>query len=794
MPLNPPHGDSRSDAELISSVRSGDPSAWGVLFARHGAAVTAMARYYARDAFSADDLVSEAFERTMKVIRGGGGPDVSFRAYVYTAVRRLAYEQTEKNKKTTVTDDFSAFEMPDEVGDPAVSSFERGIVTDAFAKLPERWQAVLWYLEVEQLTPPEVAPLLGLTANGVSALAYRAREGLRQEYLQLHVSEFPAKPDCEDYRGKLGGYARGSLARRDAAKVESHLETCDDCTAIVAELKDVGHGMRAIIAPLILGAGAAAWLGFGGAAPTASAAAIVAPRRPGSRRSQVAAVVASLAAVGAIALVATLLAATGGAPQAEPAPVYTPNSSEPVTPRPTIKPTATPTPTPSVTPPVPTRPSPNPIPPVQPPPPPTPAITIAMQDLGNLVLGHKGLVGATITSATAGVATNIVVNFALPTGVDWDASRSHFTTGTSGWTCAATVGGATCSISALPGNTTTGLFIPVTVADAADTVTVPSVVISSSNTAGGSAAASSAVAVSGLGLTFFADGQYGVTSSGASFVSCSVAVAGCTDARDRIGDGTTWNNDAWQMQVVDEAGTGFPSSLSTLSIPSGATVSFAGLYWSGLAPPGDTDAQLGSIQLRAPGSSTFTAVTAERVDHATYGATPAYQSFADVTALVQSGGAGQWAASGARVGPLVSGWPSTFAGWSLVVVYQDSSLAAGRVTVFDGFELVNSAPVTFVVAGKPNASAEISVVAWEGDASLTGDQLALDGVVLLRNHPGASLTNAFDSTATGSTWSNTFGVDVGQFVPANLSGARGEVTVSTGGESYFIGVVAVATR
>jgi hypothetical protein len=30
--------------------------------------------------------------------------------------------------------------------------------------------------------------LLGLSANSVAALAYRAREGLRQAYLQMHLS------------------------------------------------------------------------------------------------------------------------------------------------------------------------------------------------------------------------------------------------------------------------------------------------------------------------------------------------------------------------------------------------------------------------------------------------------------------------------------------------------------------------------------------------------------------------------------------------------------------------------
>src|SRR2546430_10213444 len=45
----------------------------------------------------------------------------------------------------------------------------------------------LWQLEVEGKTPAEVAPMFGLSGNGASALAMRAREGLRQAYLQEHI-------------------------------------------------------------------------------------------------------------------------------------------------------------------------------------------------------------------------------------------------------------------------------------------------------------------------------------------------------------------------------------------------------------------------------------------------------------------------------------------------------------------------------------------------------------------------------------------------------------------------------
>ena len=132
--------------------------------------------------------------------------------------------------------------------DPAVDGLESRLATRAFTRLPERWQTVLWRTAVEQESPADVAPLLGLTPNGVSALAYRAREGLRQAYLQEHLSNRVLDPhrrtDGHDATvDRLGAWARGSLSARQQAQVDSHLATCPNCRALAAELADVSGGL-----------------------------------------------------------------------------------------------------------------------------------------------------------------------------------------------------------------------------------------------------------------------------------------------------------------------------------------------------------------------------------------------------------------------------------------------------------------------------------------------------------------------------------------------------------------------
>src|SRR5450830_570315 len=274
-----------SDAELIAAVRGGDSVAFGQLYERHAGAARAVARQYTNSAADAEDVVSDSFAKVFTILQGGGGPDVAFRAYLFTVVRRVAIASLGAGKRVQPTDDLAQYEgsigSQPGVDEPAIAGFERGVVAKAYDSLPERWQAVLWYTEVEGLQPAQIGPILGLTANGVAALAYRAREGLRQAYLQNHLTTVKDE-SCRAVSDKLGAYVRGGLAKREQALVDQRLDECPKCRGLVLELADVNHGMRVVIAPLVLGlvglaalqqglpfAGAAASIGTAGGSSAA---------------------------------------------------------------------------------------------------------------------------------------------------------------------------------------------------------------------------------------------------------------------------------------------------------------------------------------------------------------------------------------------------------------------------------------------------------------------------------------------------------------------------------------------
>ncbi|MDX6236533.1 MAG: hypothetical protein QOG10_1348, partial [Kribbellaceae bacterium] len=240
------------DPELLVRVRNGDLEAYGELFGRHHHAAERMARQLV-PANDADDLASDAFAKVLDALRNGGGPDISFRAYLLTTVRRVHVDRIRAGKRVYSTDDIASYERePATFDDPSVTGFESGAAAKAFASLPERWQAVLWHTEVEGEKPAAIGPLLGLSANSVSALAYRAREGLRQAYLQQHLADV-AGDRCRWTTERLGAYVRGGLTKRENQNVRQHLDACAKCTAVYLELVEVNSALPALLAPALLG-------------------------------------------------------------------------------------------------------------------------------------------------------------------------------------------------------------------------------------------------------------------------------------------------------------------------------------------------------------------------------------------------------------------------------------------------------------------------------------------------------------------------------------------------------------
>ncbi len=240
----------RDDADLIAAVRRGKIEAFGELYARHESDASSLARRLAGSHTVAEDLVQEAFEKVLDLLRVGKGPDSAFRSYLLTTLRHNAYDHARKRRKVEPVGDFT-----DKIGHrdelivhfrfPELDSLEERLAAKAFALLPERWRTVLLLREIEQLTPAEIAPLMSLSSENVSALSYRARRGLRDAFLQVHAERVAEDTKCQDVVDNLGKWTRGHLSSQESAKVESHLDQCPRCSALAQEFADLNVGIPA---------------------------------------------------------------------------------------------------------------------------------------------------------------------------------------------------------------------------------------------------------------------------------------------------------------------------------------------------------------------------------------------------------------------------------------------------------------------------------------------------------------------------------------------------------------------
>lgn len=482
---------SASDADLIIAVRAGDEIAYGLLYQRHSAAAHRLARHIVKTPADVDDVVAETFTRVLYAMKNGNGPAEAFRPYLLTAIRRVAFDVLNGQRRQIPTDDADLPDPGAPFVDPMVANLDRSLITQAFRSLPERWTAVLWYLDVEETKPAEVAAMLGLSVNGVSVLRRRAREGLREAYLRLHLPD-PGSANCAPTVGKLSRYVRGRLSKRQAKDVAEHLANCANCTRACADLTAINDTLGGVLAPVVLGAAAAGYLAAEPApvpAPTPATAHLIHAQaglrsvRLASRRvaelithhpiaSVTAAAVAASIAVpsvyflrpprghaGAIAIPGVTrwhdpTRSAGQSPAGRPNRSATPGASAPPSapttasphpsrsssrspqPSPSTTRTGTPSPTPS--------PSPSRSPSVSPTPTPTVSakakLSISVQVNGLLNLGVTVLVTVNVSDPGSAATGPVTANITLPSGITLLGLA-----GSSSWSCSATGSGQTCS-------------------------------------------------------------------------------------------------------------------------------------------------------------------------------------------------------------------------------------------------------------------------------------------------------------------------------------------------------------
>lgn len=214
------------------------------------------------------------------------------------------------------------------------------------------------------------------------------------------------------------------------------------------------------------------------------------------------------------------------------------------------------------------------------------------------------------------------------------------------------------------------------------------------------------------------------------------------------------------------------ASSAQLRLPGGSTVIYAELVWGGSYNYGGSNVSAylnNSVTLSGPGGS-FSVSPSPTTAAVTGSSEYYYVRSADVTALVQAGGAGTYTVGGVPATVSASEDNANAAGWTLAVIYGNPSLPARNMTIFVGAELTSTSVSTissvsgFCTPASGTISARLMVSAIEGDAGITGDQMQFGpSTGTLASVSGANnpATNFFASQINGDSGaldtSGTFG-------------------------------------
>ncbi len=239
----------RADEELLASIRAGDDAALGSLLARHAPAIYRFGVKMCRDPEDAKDVLQDTLLAAARGIREFRGAS-SLSTWLYTVARSFCIKKRRSSKfaptETVSLDDCDGAaeaRAPGRPPDEAASDWELSAMLEAAIRaLDPASREVLVLRDVEGLTAPEVAEVLGVSVDAVKSRLHRARAEVRAN-LEGHPptskpgSQRPAASGCPDVVALFSRFLEGEIGAADCEAMEAHVATCKRCNAACESLK-----------------------------------------------------------------------------------------------------------------------------------------------------------------------------------------------------------------------------------------------------------------------------------------------------------------------------------------------------------------------------------------------------------------------------------------------------------------------------------------------------------------------------------------------------------------------------
>lgn len=232
------------------------------------------------------------------------------------------------------------------------------------------------------------------------------------------------------------------------------------------------------------------------------------------------------------------------------------------------------------------------------------------------------------------------------------------------------------------------------------------------------------------------------------------------------------------------------SSSAEFTLQPNDTIVSAYLYWAG-SGEGDFDVKLNDSTITATRIFRDTLASRNQVF---------FSAFADVTTQVKTEGTGNYTLSElditADIPPFCPNG-TNFAGWSVVVVYQNDALELNQINVYDGLQHVPT-DLTITLNNLnviDNIGAKIGFLAWEGDRGLAvNESLRVNGN-LISNPPLNPGNNAFNGTNSFTGATNLYNMDMDFYnIQNNINPGDTTATVQLTSGQDFVMINSIITK
>jgi len=247
---------SSTDTKLLAAAKAGDSEALEKLLASQQQRIWRFSVKMCRNSDEAGDVLQDTLLAAARTVRGFRGAS-SLSTWLYTIARSYCVKRRRRSKFAPVVEESldpapnsAANAVADDRATPEDAASARevsGAVAEAVRRLEPKYREVLVLRDMEGLTAPEVAKVLGIRVEAVKSRLHRARASLREVLAPAMGIGEPSRPTptCPDVVTLFSKYLEDDIDAKLCARMQEHVAHCVHCQGACDSLQEILSVCRA---------------------------------------------------------------------------------------------------------------------------------------------------------------------------------------------------------------------------------------------------------------------------------------------------------------------------------------------------------------------------------------------------------------------------------------------------------------------------------------------------------------------------------------------------------------------